>query len=48
MSEVTEIGMLFIRCTDGISHPPDEHVTAPDVDLGIQAFEAAVWELARS
>lgn len=42
MSEVTEIGMLFIRCTGGISHHPDEHVTAPDVALGIQAFEAGL------
>jgi hypothetical protein len=27
----TKVGMLFVRCTGGISHSPDEHVLDEDV-----------------
>ncbi len=44
---IAPIGMLFVRCTGGISHHPDEAVTVEDVDAGahvllrfIEAFEA--------
>ncbi|MBY6206685.1 MULTISPECIES: allantoate amidohydrolase [Halomonas] len=30
MCELTDIGMLFVRCTDGLSHHPDEAITAAD------------------
>ncbi|EFN53618.1 hypothetical protein CHLNCDRAFT_53494 [Chlorella variabilis] len=30
-AEVTKMGMLFVRCRDGISHSPLEHVTPDDV-----------------
>jgi allantoate deiminase len=43
---VTPVGMLFVRCTDGISHHPAEHVTAADVALAVDALEAAVLDLA--
>lgn len=39
---VTGVGMLFLRNPDGISHHPDEAVSASDVDLGIRALTAAV------
>lgn len=39
---VTGVGMLFLRNPDGISHHPDEAVSAADVDLGIRALGAAV------
>lgn len=42
MADITEIGMLFIRCADGISHAPDEAVTVPDVRLAVEAFTNAV------
>lgn len=45
---VTDIGMLFVRCFDGISHHPDESVREVDVALGLDAFEGAVLELAHS
>ncbi|HBE9180126.1 TPA: allantoate amidohydrolase [Serratia fonticola] len=32
------VGMLFVRCEGGISHHPDEAVTAGDVALAIQAY----------
>lgn len=39
---VTPIAMLFVRCTGGISHHPDEAVIATDVAAALDAFEAAV------
>lgn len=47
MAGVTDTGMLFVRCHDGVSHHPDENVREVDVDRGIDAFEAAVREVAR-
>lgn len=32
------VGMLFVRCAGGISHHPNEAVTADDVALAIQAY----------
>lgn len=46
MAEVADIGMLFLRCYDGISHHPDENVLESDVDLGLDAFERAVLSVA--
>ena len=34
MSEITEIGMIFVRCKGGISHSPEESVTEDDVTKG--------------
>ena len=41
MADITDIGMLFIRCEDGISHAPAEAVTVWDVALAVEAFAAA-------
>jgi len=46
IAELTDIGMLFVRCRDGVSHHPDESVTEADVALALDAFEAAVLVLA--
>lgn len=42
IASITDIGMLFVRCFDGISHHPDEAVREVDVAAGIDALEAAV------
>lgn len=34
MSQLTDIGMIFVRCRDGISHSPEESVEAGDVAVG--------------
>ncbi|MGE0241629.1 MAG: M20/M25/M40 family metallo-hydrolase, partial [Parvibaculaceae bacterium] len=34
MSGLTDIGMIFVRCKDGVSHSPAESVSAPDVAAG--------------
>lgn len=45
---VTDIGMLFIRCFDGISHHPDEDVRGADVAAGLDAFEHTILTLAEA
>jgi allantoate deiminase len=47
MAGITGIGMLFVRCFDGISHHPGEAVREIDVARGLDALEAAVLEVAR-
>ena len=46
MAAVTDVGMLFLRCADGISHSPEESVRAVDVARGLDALEAAVLRVA--
>lgn len=48
IARITDIGMLFVRCFDGISHHPGENVREIDVERGIDAFEAAVLAVAAS
>lgn len=43
---VTDVGMLFLRNPDGISHHPDESVSGADVALGIRALAESVLALA--
>ncbi|MEV4686798.1 Zn-dependent hydrolase [Microbacterium sp. LWH3-1.2] len=43
---LTGVGMLFLRNPDGISHHPDEAVSAGDVARGIQALAESVLQLA--
>lgn len=43
---ITDVGMLFLRNPDGISHHPDESVSAGDVELGIRALAESVRHLA--
>lgn len=34
MADVTEVGMIFVRCEGGISHHPDENITYADAIAG--------------
>lgn len=45
---VADIGMLFVRCFDGISHHPEESVREVDVARGLDALEAAVLTIAEA
>jgi allantoate deiminase len=38
MSEITDIGMLFVRCKGGVSHNPAESVTTEDVGVAIEVL----------
>ena len=42
LGAIAEVGMLFLRNPDGISHHPDEAVSAGDVAHGIRALAEAV------
>ena len=44
----TDVGMLFIRCFDGISHHPAEHVREVDVANALDALEAAILAAANA
>ncbi|CAN5246579.1 allantoate amidohydrolase [soil metagenome] len=48
IARITDIGMLFVRCFDGISHHPGENVREIDVARGLDAFEAAVLAVAET
>jgi allantoate deiminase len=38
MIEIADVAMVFVRCRGGISHHPDEHVEAADVDAGARVL----------
>jgi allantoate deiminase len=38
MVDIADVAMLFVRCRGGISHHPDEHVDAADVDAGARVL----------
>ena len=38
MIDVADIAMLFVRCSGGISHHPDEHVSAEDVEAAARVL----------
>lgn len=38
MAALTDAGMLFVRCRDGVSHSPDEAITAADAELAVRAL----------
>ncbi|MDN3525143.1 M20 family metallo-hydrolase [Halomonas sabkhae] len=40
MHDLTDIGMLFVRCRDGLSHHPDEAITADDADAATRVIMA--------
>ena len=38
MIDVADVGMIFVRCRGGVSHPPDEHVELADADAGARVL----------
>ena len=47
LSELTDIGMLFVRCRGGISHNPAEAVLPEDVAVAIKVAERFLLLLAK-
>lgn len=45
MAEVTDIGMLFVRSRDGISHHPREWSHQKDITLACEILYRTVWKL---
>ncbi|WP_319558341.1 allantoate amidohydrolase [Thiomicrorhabdus sp.] len=48
VAEITDIGMLFVRCRGGISHHPDEYVSAEDAEIAVNTLVLALEKLAES
>ena len=46
VSEVCPVGMLFVRCRQGLSHHPDEYVKPADIRTALRVFADAVLRLA--
>jgi allantoate deiminase len=38
MAGMTDVALLFVRCRGGLSHHPDEHVAAGDLDVALRAM----------
>lgn len=38
MAALTDVGMLFLRCDAGVSHNPDEAITAADAGTGVRVM----------
>lgn len=47
MAQLTEIGMIFVRCRAGISHNPLEYVSVDDMGLAVESLIRAILELAQ-
>lgn len=47
MARTMPIGMLFVRCTGGLSHHPDEAITEADADAAAQVVKQTLlhWEI---
>jgi allantoate deiminase len=46
LAAITDVGMLFVRCAEGISHHPAESVTEDDVAAALAALELTLRALA--
>lgn len=47
MQALTDIGMLFVRCKEGLSHHPDEAITAEDGEVATRVVMAFLQQLPR-
>lgn len=46
MADLCRVAMLFVRCRGGISHRPDEHASAEDMQVAIDVIVQAIEALA--
>lgn len=46
LSDVCPVGMLFVRCRQGLSHHPDEYVNPEDIRTALAVYVGAVLKLA--
>lgn len=45
MADLTKIGMIFVRCKDGISHNPAEYASVKDMEIGTKVLLDTVIQL---
>jgi allantoate deiminase len=48
IADITDIGMIFVRCRGGLSHHPDEHVTLEDADTGAYVLLDVIENFSRA
>lgn len=48
ISSLTDIGMIFVRCKNGLSHCPEEYVSLEDIYTSTQVLCDTVWKVANS
>jgi len=46
MAAITDVGMVFIRCRDGLSHNPGEFATIDDIMAGADVLTETLYRLA--
>jgi len=46
MAALTPVAMLFLRCRGGVSHHPDEAITAEDAEMGVRVLLAFLHDFA--
>ena len=47
MSGYTQMGMLFVRCAEGISHHPAESIMVEDVSVALEVITRAICDKAK-
>lgn len=47
MTQLADVGMIFVRCREGVSHSPNEYVTPEDAYLGARVMYEAALRLGR-
>ena len=47
MSGYTPMGMLFVRCAEGISHHPAESIMVEDVSVALEVITRAICDKAK-
>jgi allantoate deiminase len=48
MAHLTDVGMIFVRCRDGVSHNPAEYASPADMGLAIEALIATIVRLGKT
>ena len=46
MENITPLGMLFVRCKDGVSHHPAESIMVQDVEVAMEVLMTAIIDYA--
>ena len=47
MAQICPMAMLFVRCRDGVSHSPNEHVDLEDIAASVEALTDFIRQTAR-
>jgi allantoate deiminase len=45
LASITDVGMIFVRCKNGVSHHPDEFVSIEDIRKGTSVLLDVIWKL---